>query len=129
MPMLMTPLAVTAYTATSALGHGLQAQLDALQHARRGLRPNDFGEAPLTCWIGRVDDVTDDPAAALGVQRRRCDRKRQQGDMEDSGDSIHRDASLLAERRKEVQVRTTVRDCLQVSEYAASLYDDCGARG
>lgn len=57
MPMLMTPLAVTAYTATSALGRGLEAHLDALQHARRGLRPNDFGETPLPCWIGRVDAV------------------------------------------------------------------------
>ncbi|MEO9077740.1 MAG: beta-ketoacyl-[acyl-carrier-protein] synthase family protein [Rhodanobacter sp.] len=53
----MTPLAVTAYTATSALGHGLDAQLDALQHARSGLRENDFGTAPLACWIGRVEDV------------------------------------------------------------------------
>jgi len=53
----MTPLAVTAYTATSAIGHGLAAQLDALRHARSGLRPNDFSSAPLQCWIGRVDGV------------------------------------------------------------------------
>ena len=57
MPVLMTPLAVTAYTATSAMGPGLAAQLDALQHARSGLRPNDFSSAPLACWIGRVDGV------------------------------------------------------------------------
>lgn len=57
MPMLMTPLAVAAYTATSALGHGLAAQLDALQGGRCGLRPNDFSSAPLPCWVGRVDDV------------------------------------------------------------------------
>jgi 3-oxoacyl-[acyl-carrier-protein] synthase-1 len=54
---LMSPLAVTAYTATSALGRGLEAHLDALRHARRGLRQNDFGDSPLACWIGRVDDV------------------------------------------------------------------------
>ncbi|OOG53582.1 beta-ketoacyl-[acyl-carrier-protein] synthase family protein [Rhodanobacter sp. C03] len=55
----MTPLAITAYTATSAIGHGLTAQLDALQHSRSGLRPNDFSSTPLDCWIGRVDGVED----------------------------------------------------------------------
>ncbi|GGY32198.1 beta-ketoacyl-[acyl-carrier-protein] synthase II [Rhodanobacter panaciterrae] len=54
---LMTPLAITAYTATSAIGHGRTAHLDALQAARSGLRPNDFSSAPLACWIGRVDGV------------------------------------------------------------------------
>ncbi len=57
MPILMTPLAVTAYTATSAMGSGLAAQLDALEHARSGLRPNDISSAPLACWVGRVDGV------------------------------------------------------------------------
>ena len=55
----MTPLAVTAYTASSALGHGLAAQLDALGQARSGLRPNNISSAPLACWIGRVDGVED----------------------------------------------------------------------
>ena len=57
MPTFMTPLAVTAYTATSAMGCGLAAQLDALRHARSGLRPNDISTTPLDCWIGRVDGV------------------------------------------------------------------------
>jgi 3-oxoacyl-[acyl-carrier-protein] synthase I len=57
MPIPMTPLAVTAYTATSAIGSGLAAQLDALRHARSGLRPNDISSQPLACWIGRVDGV------------------------------------------------------------------------
>jgi 3-oxoacyl-[acyl-carrier-protein] synthase-1 len=59
MPFPMTPLAVTAYTATSAIGSGLAAQLDALRHARSGLRPNDISSVPLACWIGRVDGVED----------------------------------------------------------------------
>ena len=58
MPMLMTPLAITAYTATSALGHGVAAQLDALRQGRSGLRPNDISSAPLDCWIGRVEGVS-----------------------------------------------------------------------
>lgn len=54
----MTPLAITAYTATTALGAGRQAQAQALDQRRSGLRENDFGPAPrLDCWIGRVDGV------------------------------------------------------------------------
>jgi 3-oxoacyl-[acyl-carrier-protein] synthase-1 len=53
------PLAVTAYTATSALGLGLDAHRDALQQQRSGLRINDFSQAPLPCWIGRVDGLED----------------------------------------------------------------------
>lgn len=56
----MTPLAITAYTATTALGAGRQAQAQALDQRRSGLRENDFGPAPrLDCWIGRVDGVED----------------------------------------------------------------------
>ncbi|TAL98825.1 MAG: beta-ketoacyl-[acyl-carrier-protein] synthase family protein [Rhodanobacter sp.] len=66
MPMSTTPLAVTAYTATSALGHGLAAQFDALANGRSGLRPNDISSAPLACWIGRVDGVE---AATLPAAR------------------------------------------------------------
>ncbi|MFP7723416.1 beta-ketoacyl-[acyl-carrier-protein] synthase family protein [Lysobacter sp. A3-1-A15] len=62
----MPPMAVRAYTATTALGRGRQAQADALRTRRSGLRRNDFGplpdgEAPLDCWIGRVDGVEDAP--------------------------------------------------------------------
>ncbi|HEY0505708.1 MAG TPA: beta-ketoacyl-[acyl-carrier-protein] synthase family protein [Lysobacter sp.] len=53
----MPPLAVHAYTATTALGRGRQAQASALRDARSGLRRNDFGVDPLDCWIGRVDGL------------------------------------------------------------------------
>jgi len=56
---VMTPLAITAHTATSAIGRGRAAHLDALRDARSGLRPNDFSSAPLACWIGRVDGAED----------------------------------------------------------------------
>ena len=55
----MAPLAVRAYTATTALGHGRQAQMAALRAERSGLRANDFSTAPLACHIGRVDGVED----------------------------------------------------------------------
>jgi 3-oxoacyl-[acyl-carrier-protein] synthase-1 len=57
----MPPLAIRAYTATSALGRGLQAHADALVASRGGLSPNDFSVAPLDCWIGRVAGVEDEP--------------------------------------------------------------------
>ena len=61
MPHPMPPLAIRAYTATSALGRGLQAHADALAASRGGLIPNDFSFEPLACWIGRVAGVEDAP--------------------------------------------------------------------
>jgi 3-oxoacyl-[acyl-carrier-protein] synthase-1 len=60
----MPPLAIRAYTATTALGQGRGAQLDALRARRGGLRPNDFGSADLgtaalDTWIGRIDGLED----------------------------------------------------------------------
>jgi 3-oxoacyl-[acyl-carrier-protein] synthase-1 len=54
----MPPLAIRAYTATTALGTGRDAQAVALRARRGGLRRNDFGaaatDARLDTWIGRV---------------------------------------------------------------------------
>ncbi|MFC5570366.1 beta-ketoacyl-[acyl-carrier-protein] synthase family protein [Lysobacter yangpyeongensis] len=55
----MAPLAIRAYTATTALGRGREAQRRALRERRGGLRRNDLpvlapDQAPLDCWIGRV---------------------------------------------------------------------------
>ena len=59
----MKPLAVTAYTATSALGRGKGAMLDALRRGKGGLKPNDFDRAELRAWIGRVAGLEDAPIA------------------------------------------------------------------
>jgi 3-oxoacyl-[acyl-carrier-protein] synthase-1 len=53
----ITPLAISAFTATSALGRGLEDHRRALLDGRTGLRANDFSRAPLACWIGRVDGL------------------------------------------------------------------------
>ncbi|TWH99972.1 3-oxoacyl-[acyl-carrier-protein] synthase-1 [Luteimonas cucumeris] len=58
MPQIQ-PLAIRAYTATTALGRGLDAQVHALRGRRSGLRRNDFGDAPLDTWIGRVEGLED----------------------------------------------------------------------
>jgi len=51
------PLAVSAYTVTSALGQGLESHFAALSSSHGGLRENDFSSAPLACWIGRVEGI------------------------------------------------------------------------
>lgn len=61
LPAPMPPLAIRAYTATTALGRGTAAQAHALADSRSGLRRNDFGTDPLDTWIGRVDGVEDAP--------------------------------------------------------------------
>ncbi len=60
-PSRIAPLAVTAYTVTTALGAGLEAQRVALAQARGGLRRNDFGDPALDCWIGRVEGLEQAP--------------------------------------------------------------------
>ncbi|SDR08774.1 beta-ketoacyl-[acyl-carrier-protein] synthase family protein [Pseudoxanthomonas sp. CF125] len=58
----MPALAITAYTATTALGRGRDAQTEALHGRRSGLRRNDFGgDGRLNCWIGRVDGLEHSP--------------------------------------------------------------------
>ena len=42
-PTPMPPLAIRAFTATTALGRGRDAQRAALRERRSGLRRNDFG--------------------------------------------------------------------------------------
>ena len=61
MPHPMPPLAISAFTATSALGRGLAAHARAIATSSGGLAPNDFSTTPLPCWIGRVAGVEDEP--------------------------------------------------------------------
>ncbi|MDH7453758.1 beta-ketoacyl-[acyl-carrier-protein] synthase family protein [Luteimonas composti] len=55
----MPPIALRAFSATTALGTGIEAQASALAARRGGLRRNDFGTAPLPTWIGRVEGLED----------------------------------------------------------------------
>jgi len=60
----IAPLAITAYTATSAAGRGVEALAQSLAQRRSGLTANDFDSLP--CWIGRVRGLEQSslPAAA-----------------------------------------------------------------
>ena len=61
----MTPLAISAYTTSSAAGIGNVATARALREGQSGLAPNDLGWAPLPCWIGRVASLDGDDALKL----------------------------------------------------------------
>jgi 3-oxoacyl-[acyl-carrier-protein] synthase I len=53
----MSPLVISAYTATTALGAGCAATLDGLRSQRSGLAPVRFMGLPLPTWTGEVDGV------------------------------------------------------------------------
>lgn len=59
--MRAVPLAISAFTASCAAGSGRAAILEALRERRTGLAPNDFTEAPLETWMGRVPGIESQP--------------------------------------------------------------------
>lgn len=50
-------LSITGYTATSALGCGVELIRSSILDSRSGLRKNDFPGCDLETWIGRVDSL------------------------------------------------------------------------
>jgi 3-oxoacyl-[acyl-carrier-protein] synthase-1 len=57
LPARIAPLAITAYTATCAVGRGSGAIARALETRSSGLVANSFSAQPLTCKIGRVEGL------------------------------------------------------------------------
>jgi len=55
------PLRITAHSVACAAGVGVAALEASLRERRSGLRPNDFTEAPLATWIGRVPGIEGAP--------------------------------------------------------------------
>lgn len=53
----MSPLLLSAFTATSCLGRGLDAHRAALEGLASGLKPCDFETARIDTWIGEVAGV------------------------------------------------------------------------
>jgi 3-oxoacyl-[acyl-carrier-protein] synthase-1 len=53
----MAPLAITAMATANPLGVGLAATWDALRAERQVLRRNDFEDAGINTWIGRVAEL------------------------------------------------------------------------
>jgi len=63
-PGRIAPVRIGAYTASSALGRGRKATLEALRARRSGLTRNDFLETPIVTWIGRVAGIESEPLPA-----------------------------------------------------------------
>ncbi|MGA8276606.1 MAG: beta-ketoacyl-ACP synthase [Rhodanobacteraceae bacterium] len=61
MPPRISPLVITAYTATSAIGSGRAGHARALANGSGGLATNDFTRTALPCAIGRVRAVESSP--------------------------------------------------------------------
>lgn len=57
----MQSLTLTAMTTANPLGLGLAATWEGLRHDRHGLRPNDFEDATIKTWIGRIDGLETEP--------------------------------------------------------------------
>ena len=74
-PNPIDPVQITAHTATSALGQGLDAHVRALRERRSGLRANDFTREALACAIGRVDGL-ETQALPEGYERFECRNNR-----------------------------------------------------
>ena len=58
---MITALTITAMATANPLGRGLAATWDALREDRHGLRPNDFEDATVKTWIGRVEGLEAEP--------------------------------------------------------------------
>lgn len=124
----MKPLAVTAFTATSALGRGTAAMLDALRRGASGLKPNDFDRAELRAWIGRVAGLEEEPVAgALAEFDCRNNRLAQVG-LEQDGfmEAVSRARGKYGAQRVAVLLGTSTSGILQ-TELAYRARDALGA--
>jgi 3-oxoacyl-[acyl-carrier-protein] synthase-1 len=57
--IILKPLSFSRFTATSSLGHGLEAMLDAMRTRRSGLTPCRFDTVDLATFAGEVAGVDD----------------------------------------------------------------------
>ena len=69
----MTPIAITHYTATSALGRGRDAHLEALRGETSGLRADAFETCTVPCWVGAAGEL---PALPPALARWDCRNNR-----------------------------------------------------
>jgi 3-oxoacyl-[acyl-carrier-protein] synthase-1 len=111
----MKPLAVTAYTATSALGRGAAAMLEALRRGTSGLKANDFDRAELRAWIGRVAGLEDAPVTgALAEFDCRNNRLAQLGLRQDGfAEAVSRARARYGARRVAVFLGTSTSGILR----------------
>ncbi|MGH8519739.1 MAG: beta-ketoacyl-[acyl-carrier-protein] synthase family protein [Panacagrimonas sp.] len=123
----MKPVAVTAYTATSALGRGRDAMLQALQRGAGGLKPNDFDGGKLPAWIGRVAGLEDVRVPApLAEFDCRNNRLAQLGLQQDGfGDAVENARGKYGAKRVAVLLGTSTSGILHTElAYRAQDFKD-----
>lgn len=111
----MTPLLLSAYTATTCLGRGLDATRSALRAGRSGLAPCTFETVRLDTWLGEVADVDDEKLpAALAAYDCRNNRLTQMG-LETDGfaDRIREAMARYGKTRVGVFLGTSTAGILQ----------------
>ncbi|MGU7781469.1 beta-ketoacyl-[acyl-carrier-protein] synthase family protein [Burkholderia sp. PU8-34] len=111
----MKPLLLSHFTATSCIGRGLDATLDALRNARGGLVPCDFERADLDTWIGAVHGVDAQPVRAdVADFECRNNRLAQLGLMQDGfGERVAAAVSRYGAARVGVFVGTSTAGILE----------------
>jgi 3-oxoacyl-[acyl-carrier-protein] synthase-1 len=124
----MKPLAITAFTATSALGRGTAAMLDALRRGASGLKPNDFDRAELRAWIGRVAGLEEEPVSgALAEFDCRNNRLAQLGLQQDGFmEAVSQARAKYGAKRVAVLLGTSTSGILQ-TELAYRARNEQGA--
>jgi len=114
-PQTVTPLLLSAYTATTCLGRGLDATRSALRAGRSGLAPCTFETVRLDTWLGEVADVDDEKLpAALAAYDCRNNRLTQMG-LETDGfaDRIREAMARYGKTRVGVFLGTSTAGILQ----------------
>lgn len=111
----MTPLLLSAYTATTCLGRGLDATRDALVKGRSGLAPCTFETVDLDTWIGEVANVDDEQLpAALAEYDCRNNRLVQRGlETDGFGDRVRDAIARYGRDRVGVFLGTSTAGILQ----------------
>lgn len=114
----MTPLLLSHYTATSCLGAGLDATLDALHAGRSGLVPCTFETVDLPTAIGEVAGVDDERLpAGLAAWDCRNNRLAQRGLMQDGfAEAVRSAITRYGRQRVGVFLGTSTAGILQTEQ-------------
>ncbi len=120
----MTPLLLSAFTATSCLGRGLDATRHALRSSRSGLAPCAFETVKLDTWVGEVAGVDDEklPAALADYDCRNNRLTRMGLETDGFGDRVREAIARHGKTRVGVFLGTSTAGILQ-TELAYRRHD------
>jgi len=111
----LTPLLLSAFTATSCLGRGLDATRHALRSGRSGLAPCAFETVELDTWVGEVAGVDDEtlPAALADYDCRNNRLTRMGLETDGFGNQVREAVARYGKARVGVFLGTSTAGILQ----------------